>query len=976
MAFITEWNMPAGIFYLPTRSGYTYNADIDYGDGTIVHISSYNDAGTTHNYAVAGTYQISITGTFGAWYINGAGSIKDKITKVIDWGNVSFDSWGLYGGFKGCGNLILLPSSPITGATLVSNFTDTFKNTGISVIPSGFFNNTAANNLTGCFSNTKIVEIPNGLFDAKPGITNFQSTFSDNQNLAGIPDGLFRYINHGYVDYSFCFANCPKLQINPYTFYLPSEKATRFLNSGPNFQNTFNRSTFSGIPGVAPDLWNCNFGTGTPIKTNCFAGLGNNTTSITNYADIPNAWGAVHPKINTLTAIQKDSSSITISLVLRTALPGTDSLKCYCSNVLAGLTNTANLITLTTVDNLNFTATKAVNDGEYYYIEVDYYTNGTNTENKAINGLFNSVVQKSTTIINIVAPNWKTLSDPRIPLVHGTIIVNDYFYGSSRGSWNGTDSGASFFKVSTSDYSIFLTKTFYLNKTNSTSQFVNIDQVVYASGFLWALSGGYLIRINPNDLDYMVFDTIGVTNMGQPIGTDGTYLFITTNTSIFKINVALLIGTFTSYGYTGTPVTFPTTAILGSCLIIQKHTTINAFSHSIAIDNQFIYLAVTTSSQSDGFVDSINLFHLQKIDKNTMISSGDVSIPKCTDDMVQSADYIYLAPELSTTSIALFGSSFGLVAIKKSTLELKYLKALHQDFNSENENDRQCYGVFFYNNYIIVQLVTSKKSVVINTSDVENWGQSFPIGGATEAVYKFQREGIDILLPPNELVIDNNNWVHISTWGNPGDLMKFPLNSLYPGIQKNPVIQTALISQNNFDTTVGGYIIDEGKSPITSGGFKWGTDPEALTNDLPADPFSYDFQDIIANLAPGVYYAQAYGTNTEGTFYGNTVMFSVVAHYNAVSLHNDDTIALLEFIDTHFGCSIRCVQDAPGVTDGTTGTATDQDGNVYDTVVINEKRWMVQNLKTKKYRNGEAIPEVSDAGTWAGLSSGGYCNVN
>ena len=59
-----------------------------------------------------------------------------------------------------------------------------------------------------------------------------------------------------------------------------------------------------------------------------------------------------------------------------------------------------------------------------------------------------------------------------------------------------------------------------------------------------------------------------------------------------------------------------------------------------------------------------------------------------------------------------------------------------------------------------------------------------------------------------------------------------------------------------------------------------------------------------------------------------------------------------------------------------TGTVKDIDGNVYDTVKIGTQTWMVQNLKTTHYRNGDSIPNVKDAATWANISTDGYCNYN
>jgi len=58
------------------------------------------------------------------------------------------------------------------------------------------------------------------------------------------------------------------------------------------------------------------------------------------------------------------------------------------------------------------------------------------------------------------------------------------------------------------------------------------------------------------------------------------------------------------------------------------------------------------------------------------------------------------------------------------------------------------------------------------------------------------------------------------------------------------------------------------------------------------------------------------------------------------------------------------------------GTVTDIDGNVYQTIKIGDQWWMMENLKVTHYRNGDAIPHVTDNGTWEGLTSGAYCEYN
>ncbi len=71
-----------------------------------------------------------------------------------------------------------------------------------------------------------------------------------------------------------------------------------------------------------------------------------------------------------------------------------------------------------------------------------------------------------------------------------------------------------------------------------------------------------------------------------------------------------------------------------------------------------------------------------------------------------------------------------------------------------------------------------------------------------------------------------------------------------------------------------------------------------------------------------------------------------------------------------YGLSVRCVKDtAPS-------PVTDIDGNVYQTVTIGTQTWMAANLKVTHYRNGDAIPNVTDNSAWLARDSGAYCNYN
>ena len=57
-------------------------------------------------------------------------------------------------------------------------------------------------------------------------------------------------------------------------------------------------------------------------------------------------------------------------------------------------------------------------------------------------------------------------------------------------------------------------------------------------------------------------------------------------------------------------------------------------------------------------------------------------------------------------------------------------------------------------------------------------------------------------------------------------------------------------------------------------------------------------------------------------------------------------------------------------------TVTDIDGNVYQTVTIGEQTWMTSNLRTTRYKDGEAIPIVTDNDEWSELTTPAYAWYN
>jgi len=58
------------------------------------------------------------------------------------------------------------------------------------------------------------------------------------------------------------------------------------------------------------------------------------------------------------------------------------------------------------------------------------------------------------------------------------------------------------------------------------------------------------------------------------------------------------------------------------------------------------------------------------------------------------------------------------------------------------------------------------------------------------------------------------------------------------------------------------------------------------------------------------------------------------------------------------------------------GIVTDNDGNVYQTVVIGTQTWMRENLKTTKYNDGTEIPLITNDSSWKTMKTPAYCWYN
>ena len=126
--FITSWRVySAGqSITIPTAAslGDVYNYSVDWGDGST---STAQTGDATHSYATAGTYAVSISGTFPRIYFNNGG-YKSSILDVSQWGNNVWSS--MNSAFEGCDNLNIT-ATDIPNLSAVTDMESMFHNCSI-----------------------------------------------------------------------------------------------------------------------------------------------------------------------------------------------------------------------------------------------------------------------------------------------------------------------------------------------------------------------------------------------------------------------------------------------------------------------------------------------------------------------------------------------------------------------------------------------------------------------------------------------------------------------------------------------------------------------------------------------------------------------------------------------------------------------------------------------------------------------------
>ena len=159
-----------------------------------------------------------------------------------------------------------------------------------------------------------------------------------------------------------------------------------------------------------------------------------------------------------------------------------------------------------------------------------------------------------------------------------------------------------------------------------------------------------------------------------------------------------------------------------------------------------------------------------------------------------------------------------------------------------------------------------------------------------------------------------------------------------PTLQIPVVITSVVTNITSFAASCGGNVTSDGGLPVIAKGVCWSTanTPTIADSKTASGTGTGSFTSNITGLfANTTYYVRAYAVNSAGVAYGNVVAFKTLSGE---------------------------------------GTVVDIDANVYNYITIGSQVWMIENLKTTKYRNGDPIPNESSDGAWNTLSIGARCD--
>jgi len=295
-------------FVIPCVDEGTFNATVDYGDGTGSQtVTAYNDSNLTHSFATAGQYTITIDGTFPnvKFYDNVVS--REALDEVVDLGDVGWVTF--FRAFRDCTNLTTF-NSGTADTSSVSNMIQMFYGcTNLTTLELSGFATSSVTTMQAMFNNcSSLTTLDLSSFDTS-SVSNMIQMFYGCTNLTTLE--LSGFATSSVTTMQAMFNNCSSLTtLDLSSFDTSSVTAMQGMFLSCSSLTSLNVSNFdtSSVNNMQSMFNNCSSLTTLDIKhfdissvTNgtSFLQNANNALTTTQYDELLEAWAAqeVQPNV-------------------------------------------------------------------------------------------------------------------------------------------------------------------------------------------------------------------------------------------------------------------------------------------------------------------------------------------------------------------------------------------------------------------------------------------------------------------------------------------------------------------------------------------------------------------------------------------------------------------------------------------------------------------------------------------------------
>ena len=353
-------------FVIPCGNDGTFNATVDYGDGTGSQtVTAYNDSNLTHSFATAGQHTITINGTFpNVNFFNNAVS-RVLVDEVVDLGDVNWIN--LYQAFRDCTNLTAFNAGTADTSSTTSMQQMFFNCNSLTALDLSSFDTSSVTIMQQMFQNcSSLTSLDLSGFDTS-SVTSMAAMFQNCNSLTSLNLSGFNTssVNNMYAMFRDC-SSLTSLDVSGFNTSSVTTMSYMFYNC--NSLTSLNLSGFntSSVNNMSYMFYNCS--SLTSLNLSSF-----DTSSVT-------TMGLMFRDCSSLTSLDLsgfDTSSVTTIVAMFRGCAGLTSLNLSgfdTSSVTVMSTMFYNCNSLTSLDLSNFD-TSSVIDMSYMFRDCSSLTN-------------------------------------------------------------------------------------------------------------------------------------------------------------------------------------------------------------------------------------------------------------------------------------------------------------------------------------------------------------------------------------------------------------------------------------------------------------------------------------------------------------------------------------------------------------------------------------------------------------------------